>query len=106
MLSVSSEIVEVVAGSNVSLTCSAIGLDLPNITWSMPVTMSGRATISHMIINDTYIASQLDIFDTEQADTGNYSCTAENSISNDTGYIFLQILGVYSTYHALVRLTH
>ena len=96
MLSVSSEFVEVVAGSNVSLTCSAVGFHLPNISWTVPDPLNDGITISHTVINDSFIASQLDIFVTEQTDTGNYSCTAENGISDDTGYIFLQVLGIYS----------
>ena len=85
-----------IAGSNVSLTCSAVGFHLPNISWSVPDPLNDRITISRTVINDSFTASQLYIFNTEQRDTGNFSCTAENGISNDTGYIFLQVLGMYS----------
>ena len=80
-------------GTSVTLTCSASGLHLPNITWTIPDPENEQVIISQSTIGESFITSQLDISNTEQADTGNYSCTAENSVGSDTGYIFLQVLG-------------
>ena len=80
-------------GTSVTLTCSASGLHLPNITWTIPDPENERVIISQNTIGEIFITSQLDISNTERADTGNYSCTAENSVGSDTDYIFLQVLG-------------
>ena len=93
----STESIEVVIGSNVTLACSASGFHLPNITWTTASPLSDRVAISESDVNETFLTSLLEISNTEQADTGNYSCRAENGVGIDTGYIFLQVLGMGNT---------
>ena len=93
----STESIEVVIGSNVTLACSASGFHLPNITWTTAGPLSVRVAISESDVNETFLTSLLEISNTEQGDTGNYSCRAENGVGIDTGYIFLQVLGIRNT---------
>ena len=84
---------EVVIGSDITLICSASGFHLPNFNWTIPE-YSGRAPdFVTNIVNETYVISQLEFLNTTQADTGNYSCIAGNSVGEATQYIFLQVLG-------------
>ena len=46
------------------------------------------------IVNETYVISQVEFLTTTQADTGNYSCIAGNSVGENTDHIFLQVLGI------------
>ena len=93
----STESIEVVIGSNVTLACSASGFHLPNVTWTTAGPLSDRVAISQSTVNETFLTSLLEISNTEQSDTGNYSCRAENGVGIDTGYIFLQVLGIGNT---------
>ena len=84
-------------GNNITLFCSASGIHLPNITWSRGgeiIAESSREIISQSVVNGTVIASDLKITNTEQRDTGNYSCSANNSAGVDTKLFYLQVLGM------------
>ena len=88
---------EVVIGNNITLTCSASGIHLPNITWSRKgeiIVESSKEIISQSVVNETVLASDLKITNTEQRDTGNYSCSAKNSAGVDTKLFYLQVLGM------------
>ena len=87
---------EVVIGNNVTLSCSASGLYLPNIVWSKAgqnISSSSRLIITEIVANESFLTSHLEISNTEQGDTGNYTCTADNTAGIDASYSYLQVLG-------------
>ena len=88
---------EVVIGNNITLTCSASGIHLPSVTWSRggeTIFGSSREIITQTVVNGTLVLSELIISDSEQRDTGNYSCSANNSAGVDTQAFHLQVLGM------------
>ena len=92
-----SESHEVVIGNSVTLSCSVSGFHLPNIVWSQEgqnISSSSRLTVTQSVVNESFLTSHLEISSTEQADTGNYTCSADNSAGIDTSYFYLQILGI------------
>lgn len=74
--------------SSVSLTCSAEGEPIPEISWlinNAPVSGDSRLNITSIILYEGYgslITSDLVITNITIHDTGVYSCNA----SNDVGY--------------------
>ena len=86
---------EVVIGNNISLTCSASGIYLPTITWSRGGENIPEQKITQRAVNETFIISEVKLSNTEQTDTGNYSCSANNSAGVDTQTFHLQVLGTW-----------
>ena len=87
---------EVVIGGNITLTCSASGIHLPSITWSRggeSIAGSSREVITLSVVNDTFLTSEIEIANTEQRDTANYTCSANNSAGVASQTLFLQVLG-------------
>ena len=85
-------------GNNITLTCSASGIHLPNITWSRggeSIAGSYREIISQSVVNGTVLKSDFKVTNTEQRDTGNYSCSANNSAGVDIKHFYLQVLGMF-----------
>ena len=93
-LSVSFNDIEVLIGNDITLSCSSNGVHLPTITWTIPDPTSDQIVVSSNAINESFIVSRLNISTAEQEDTGNYICTAENSVGSNTADIFLQVLGI------------
>ena len=50
--------------------------------------------ITESVVNETFLTSNLEINSTEQGDTENYTCSADNSVGTDTSYYYLQVLGM------------
>ena len=70
-----------VVGGNVTFTCTAIGIPLPNITW-----MDEDDTMlmgSNMVINSTSIQSILTLSNLRDEDFDNYTCTVTNKFGSD-----------------------
>ena len=84
---------EVVVGENATLTCSASGLPIPLITWTVPDAAENQTIISSTVVNETFTVSRLTILSVQQSHTGLYACRAENSIDYDSSSVFLQVLG-------------
>ena len=87
---------EVVSGNQISLSCTAEGTMLSDITWSREGVTLGEN--SHLSINamensSTILTSQLVITNTEQADTGNYSCSVSSETGMDVRNFFLLVTG-------------
>ena len=85
---------EVVIDNNITLTCSASGIHLPTITWSRGGENIREEKITQNAVNETFLISEVKLFNTEQTDTGNYSCSANNSAGVDTQTFYLQVLGI------------
>ena len=86
--------VEVVIGSNITLTCSASGFHRPDFNWIILEHSERRLNVMTNIVNETYVTSQVEFLNTTQTDTGNYSCIAGNNVGEATEFIFLQVLGI------------
>ena len=89
---------QVVIGNSVSISCSASGVPLPNITWSR---VEHEELMNHtdtLIIasvqDDNDITSLLTIVNAVQENTGYYNCTAENNIGRDSVIFHLQVQGM------------
>ena len=93
-LQISSNNLEIVIGNDITLICSSSGRHLPHISWTTPGPTSDRYVISSTPVNESFLISQFTISNSQSVDTGLYNCTAENSVDNSTGSIFLQVLGI------------
>ena len=94
-----------VIGRDITLTCSASGIHLPNITWNRrgeSIARSSRKIISQSVVNETILISDFVISSSEQTDTGNYSCSANNSAGVDTKLFYLQVLGMCKHYQGFI----
>ena len=85
---------EVVIGSDITLTCNASGFHRPDFNWVILEHSDRRLNFMTNIVNETYVTSQVEFLNTTQADTGNYSCIAGNNVGEATDFIFLQVLGI------------
>ena len=54
--------------------------------------------ITLSVVNDTFLTSEIEIANTEQRDTANYTCSANNSAGVASQTLFLQVLGTYNVY--------
>ncbi|XP_065905337.1 hemicentin-1-like isoform X3 [Dysidea avara] len=75
-------------GGGETLTCTATGIPLPNITW-MNQDGNTAGTPSDMMINPTTILSTLTFSNLQDNDFGNYVCMASNTFNNDTATALL-----------------
>ena len=83
-------------GHNITLTCTAEGTDILDITWRKRdrILVSGEhLMITTVTLNNSSIDSMLLFSNTELEDTGNYSCTASNVVGNDTITFHLTVKG-------------
>ena len=71
-----------VVGGNVTFTCTATGIPLPNITW-MDENDNSVLVGSDMIIDGTTILSTLTLSNLQDDDFDNYTCTATNMFGSD-----------------------
>ena len=81
--------------SYVLLSCTAYGVPVPSISWSKNGTSlrsDSHINIMYQVVVEggvTFGKSTLQICSTEFTDAGNFSCSAENGIKNDTARIEL-----------------
>ena len=88
--------VEVEVGHNITLTCTAEGTDILDITWKKGdsiLVSSEHLMITTVTLNNSSIESMLLVSNAELEDTGNYSCTASNVVGNDTMTFHLTVKG-------------
>ena len=75
-----------VEGNNITITCEATGIPLPTIVW----TFSGRVLMSDSVNTTTgngdvlRVTETLTIMNVSREHTGVYTCSARNSVGNDT----------------------
>lgn len=94
---------EVVINDSVSLSCSASGVPLPNITWSRTGYGELMNSTNYLITNvqGDSITSLLTVVSAMQGDTGHYNCTAENSVGRDSATFYIQVQGM-SVVHSVL----
>ena len=70
-------------GDDVTFTCTATGLPIPDITWSDPSGIDIPVQAGDdMIINDTTRRSQITLSNLQLGDFGMYTCTATNQFAS------------------------
>ena len=97
------QLAQVNAGSSMTLACVAYGDPIPTISWnkgSSRLTNSSEVTIYQEVLNISgliFAKSILEICALDVDDTGQYSCFAESSTSNDTANFELSVTnqGIY-----------
>ena len=83
--------------STVLLTCVAYGVPLPTLTWSK----AGNSVTNGTVRNDmvvkggvTFVRSVLQLCETTVADSGQYTCTADNEITIANANFHLTVEGI------------
>lgn len=69
-------------GETVTFTCTAIGIPIPNITWSSDDMSSIEAT-RDIVMGDNTIVSMLRLSNLQDEDFVYYICTATNMFGSD-----------------------
>ena len=89
------------AGSTVLLTCVGYGGELYTwITWrkdGIELVEDSRLSINSSLITEgevSFVLSILEICSAGESDGGDYSCTADNGVGNDTTYFTLSVTSV------------
>jgi len=76
------------SGSTVLLACVSLGAPSPSVTWStdsVPLSNSSQIKIYEELITENgvvFVQSILEICSVEEADGGQYICTASNALNN------------------------
>ena len=85
-------------GNTTTITCEAIGYPPPTVVWSrINETLSDRVSVSDSVSvptgygNETRVIVNLTITNAYRDDTGVYTCSANNSISNDSRSIDITV---------------
>ena len=94
--------------SNVSLSCTARGVPVPNFTWTvdsgsgaMDVVESGQISITTMPTGTpNEQMSTLTLMSVEPS-LANYTCNVNNSLGSDSSAAILDVQGEYSTDYSL-----
>ena len=87
----------VVAGNTVLFTCVGYGEGSTSVSWKKgdaSLVNDSRTTITNDLITEggvAFVQSVLEICSTEVADTGQYSCTADNGVGIDTTMFALTV---------------
>lgn len=79
-------------GTTVTIYCPSSGVDTPSIVWlrdGVPVTSSGRFTISMTTLAGAVVTGVLIIDNFQPADAGTYHCTATNLVDSANGEVTL-----------------
>ena len=78
------------AGNTITFACVAYGDPNPSISWNTggtPLSNGTRVTIYEELVTEngvTFVQSILELCSAEEADAGQYSCFADNTLGNDT----------------------
>ena len=78
------------AGNTITFACVAYGDPNPSISWNRGDTLLSngtRVTIYEELVTEngvTFVQSILELCSAEEADAGQYSCFADNTLGNDT----------------------
>ena len=89
--------IEVDTGNTITLVCVAYGDPNPSISWSQGDTVlsnNSRITIFEELVTEngvTFLRSILVLCSAEEADAGQYSCFADNTLGNDTASFVLTV---------------
>ena len=79
--------IEVNEGTNITLTCEAIGDPMPSLMWIRTTEgFSNRGSMDNRTVlteNDS-VSVNLTIRNATREDTGEYVCTANNCVGNDS----------------------
>ena len=90
-------IVAVDAGNTVIFVCVAYGDPSPSISWNRGGTAlsnNSQITIFEELLTEsgaTFVRSILELCSAGQADAGQYSCFADNTVGNDTASFVLTV---------------
>jgi len=85
------------AGNTITFVCVASGDPNPSISWNRGATVlnnDSRVTIYEDLVTENktiFVQSILELCSAEEADAGQYSCFAENTLSNDTASFVLTV---------------
>ena len=84
---------EVQEGISITFTCEATSYPRPTVTWSKTnETLNDRISISDIVlIEDDRVSIDLTIINATREDTGEYVCTANNCVGNDSRIINIVI---------------
>ena len=89
--------IEVDTGNTITLVCVAYGDPNPSISWSQGDTVlsnNSRITIFEELVTEngvTFVQSILTMCSADEADAGQYSCFADNTLGNDTASFVLTV---------------
>ena len=94
-------------GDTTTITCEAIGYPPPTILWSTSnedysdgVSVSDSVSVSTGYGNVTRVSVNLTITNALREDTGDYICSANNSIGNDERNVSITVqCKFFVTYH-------
>ena len=85
------------AGNTITFVCVAYGIPSPSISWTSGDTAlnnDSRVTIYEEVVTEDgviFVNSILELCSTEEADAGQYSCFADNTLGNDTASFVLTV---------------
>ena len=85
------------AGNAITFVCVAYGIPSPSISWTSGDTVlnnDSRVTIYEEVVTENgviFVNSILELCSTEEADAGQYSCFADNTLGNDTASFVLTV---------------
>ena len=84
---------------SVNFTCEATGEPVPNISWYFNDIMinvsdkSSKDVIVSRSLNKTTTENTLTVYNVTSSDVGTYTCTAINTVGNDSNSGHLQVNG-------------
>ena len=78
--------IEINERANITLTCEAIGDPMPTLMWSRTENLSNRVSMNNYVVltEDDSVSVNLTIINATREDTGEYVCTANNCVGNDS----------------------
>ena len=89
--------VAVDAGNTITFVCVTHGNPNPSISWNREDTVlsnNSRITIFDELLTEngvTFLRSIIELCSAEEADAGQYSCFADNTLGNDTASFVLTV---------------
>ena len=85
--------IEINEGTNITLTCEAIGDPIPTLMWSRTEHLSNRVSMNNyaVLTEDGSVSVNLTIINATREDTGEYVCIANNCVSNDSSSVKITI---------------
>ena len=81
---------ETIVGQTVLFTCVSSGMPLPLISWSREGETLGSDSRVNIYVEEitengmTFVQSVLEICSSEEMDSGEYTCSAESTLGNDS----------------------